>query len=77
MTRWSATIKHSCTGGAHRPAEEYQQVTRREWREFEEHFDRRKVELGNCARPYGTRCQHEHACFAAPSFKLTTECSSA
>lgn len=51
---------------AQRPAEEYKPVTDNEWREFEEHFDRRKVELGNCARPYGTRCQHEHACLRCP-----------
>lgn len=36
---------------AQRPAEEYHQVTGREWREFEEHFDRRKIELGNCGPP--------------------------
>ncbi|WP_084510239.1 hypothetical protein [Nocardia lijiangensis] len=28
------------------------------------HIDKRKVELGGCARPYGTGCQHEHACFS-------------
>jgi hypothetical protein len=55
---------------AQRPAEEYQQATRREWREFEEHFDRRKVELGNCARPYGTSCQHEHACLRCPVLQV-------
>src|SRR5204862_741124 len=27
-----------------------------------EHFDKRKVELGTCGRPYGTPCQHEFAC---------------
>lgn len=45
-----------------RPAEEYRPVTDAEWADFEEHFDLRKVELGACARPYGTGCQHEHAC---------------
>jgi hypothetical protein len=34
------------------------------------HFDRRKVELGNCARPYGTRCQHEHACLRCPVLQV-------
>jgi hypothetical protein len=29
-------------------------------------FDRRKVELGSCGRPYGTPCQHEHACVRCP-----------
>jgi hypothetical protein len=47
---------------ARRPEEEYRPVTEEEWQEFEEHFDKRKVELGSCGRPYGTRCQHEHAC---------------
>lgn len=35
------------------------------WREFQQHFRERKLELGECARPYGTPCQHEHACFSA------------
>ncbi|WP_406379330.1 site-specific integrase [Streptomyces sp. NBC_01618] len=43
-----------------RPEHEYGDVTPEEWAEFEEHFDKRKVELGNCARPYGSPCQHEH-----------------
>jgi hypothetical protein len=30
--------------------------------EFEEHFDKRRVELGSCGRPHGTACRHEHAC---------------
>lgn len=41
-----------------RPAEEYRPVTDTEWVGFEQHFDRRKVELGNCGRPYGTPCIH-------------------
>lgn len=45
-----------------RPADEYRPVTEPEWLGFEQHFDQRKVELGGCARPYGTPCQHEHAC---------------
>jgi hypothetical protein len=45
-----------------RSMDEYKPVTDAEWSEFEEHFDRRKVELGGCARPYGSACQHEHAC---------------
>ncbi|GAA3792318.1 hypothetical protein GCM10022206_35020 [Streptomyces chiangmaiensis] len=44
-----------------RPEGEYRDSTPDEWSEFEEHFDRRKVELGACGRPYGTPCQHEHA----------------
>jgi hypothetical protein len=56
---------------AQRPAEEYRAVTDGEWLEFEEHFDRRKVELGNCARPYGTKCQHEHACLRCPVLQVS------
>ena len=33
-----------------RSADEYKPVTNSEWSEFEEHFDRRKVELGDCTR---------------------------
>jgi hypothetical protein len=49
-----------------RPDDEYTPVTESEWAQFEEHFDKRKVELGSCARPYGTPCQHEHACIRCP-----------
>jgi hypothetical protein len=49
-----------------RPTEEYRQPNDTEWAEFEQHFDRRKVELGNCGRPYGTGCTHEHACLRCP-----------
>jgi hypothetical protein len=53
-----------------RPAEEYREATTAEWEEFEEHFDKRKVELGSCARPYGTPCQHEHACIRCPMLNV-------
>ncbi|WP_331732195.1 site-specific integrase (plasmid) [Streptomyces avidinii] len=53
-----------------RPAIEYGEVTEQEWAEFEEHFEKRKVELGNCARPYGTPCQHEHACIRCPVLQV-------
>jgi site-specific recombinase XerD len=49
-----------------RPPEEYRPPTDAEWTEFEDHFDKRKVELGTCGRPYGTPCQHEHACIRCP-----------
>lgn len=44
-----------------RPDHEFRDATSDEWDEFEEHFDKRKVEPGACGRPYGTPCQHEHA----------------
>ncbi|WP_327306049.1 site-specific integrase [Streptomyces sp. NBC_01298] len=53
-----------------RPEVEYGEVSPQEWNEFEEHFDKRKVELGNCARPYGTPCQHEHACIRCPMLQM-------
>ena len=53
-----------------RPGDEYRNVTEQEWTEFEEHFDKRKVELGGCARPYGTPCQHEHLCLRCPMLAI-------
>ncbi|MGV0109001.1 tyrosine-type recombinase/integrase [Arthrobacter sp. CP30] len=55
---------------AQRPTDEYTGVTEQEWADFEEHFDKRKVELGSCARPYGTPCQHEHACIRCPVLQV-------
>src|SRR5262249_10254244 len=54
---------------ADRPSEEYREPTEAEWTEFERHFTRRKVELGACARPYGTPCRHEHACLRCPMLR--------
>jgi integrase len=54
-----------------RPQEEYRPVNGDEWSDFEQHFDQRKVELGSCARPYGTGCQHEHACLTEMILKST------
>lgn len=45
-----------------RPASEYREPTQQEWAEFVEHFGQRKIALGNCRRPYGADCVHEHAC---------------
>ena len=53
-----------------RPTTEYRSPTSEEWQEFEEHFDLRKLELGNCGRPYGTPCTHEHACIRCPMLEL-------
>ena len=54
--------------GAARPVREYRTATVTEWDEFEAHFDKRKVELGQCGRPYATPCEHEHehACIRCP-----------
>ena len=60
----SPTQSHLARRRAMRPEHEYQPVTDTEWTEFEEHFDKRKLELGNCGRPYATPCSHEHACFS-------------
>ena len=53
-----------------RPSEEYKAVSQPEWTDFEEHFDKRKVELGSCARPYAAPCQHEHACVRCPMLQV-------
>jgi hypothetical protein len=45
-------------------------VTDAEWAEFEQHFDKRKVELGQCGRPYATPCEHEHACIRCPILRI-------
>ncbi|WP_433020058.1 tyrosine-type recombinase/integrase [Kribbella sp. CA-294648] len=45
-----------------RPFAELRPATSEEWAEFENHFLLRKVALGDCHRPYGTPCVHEHAC---------------
>jgi len=55
---------------AARPGSEYRPVTGAEWAEFEEHFDKRKVELGQCGRPYATPCEHEHACIRCPMLHI-------
>ncbi|MFF6888525.1 tyrosine-type recombinase/integrase [Streptomyces sp. NPDC012421] len=53
-----------------RPAEEYREPTEQEWRNFQEHFELRKVSLGTCGRPYGTPCKHEHACIRCPVLQI-------
>jgi integrase len=56
-----------------RPTHEYRAATATEWDEFEEHFDKRKVELGQCGRPYATACEHEHACIRCPMLHVDPE----
>jgi hypothetical protein len=56
---------------ATRPAEEHREPTTDEWREFQEHFHTRKLELGDCARPYGTPCRHEHSCLRCPMLRVS------
>ncbi|MDO0929834.1 site-specific integrase [Streptomyces sp. TG1A-8] len=55
---------------AARPTDEYREPTRDEWEDFQEHFDKRRVELGSCGRPYGTPCAHEHACIRCPMLSI-------
>lgn len=45
-----------------RPNDEYRDVTDAEWDEFEQHFAKRKIAIGDCMRAYGTDCVHEYAC---------------
>lgn len=58
------------TRRAARPAEEYREPTDQEWHEFQQHFLTRKLELGDCARPYGTPCIHEHSCIRCPMLRV-------
>lgn len=53
-----------------RDSSEYRDVTEDEWAEFEKHFQLRRVALGDCFRPYGTPCVHEHACIRCPHLRL-------
>lgn len=53
-----------------RPEAEYREPTDDEWREFQQHFELRKVELGTCTRPYGSPCRHAHACIRCPSLRV-------
>lgn len=55
---------------ATRPQTEYREPTAEEWREFQQHFQLRKLELGTCGRPYGTPCKHEHACIRCPMLRV-------
>ena len=61
---------HLAKRRAMRPEREYRPATAAEWDEFEQHFDKRKVELGQCARPYATPCAHEHACLRCPMLRI-------
>ncbi len=53
-----------------RPAVEYHEPTAAEWDAFGTHFRRRKMALGDCYRPYGTECPHEHACVRCPMLRM-------
>jgi hypothetical protein len=46
-----------------RPSDEYREPTVKELQVFADHFGRRRVELGDCVRPYGSGCTHEHGAF--------------
>lgn len=58
------------TRRAARPAEEYREPTDAEWTNFQQHFETRKLELGDCGRPYATPCNHEHACVRCPMLRV-------
>ncbi|MET8992227.1 hypothetical protein ABZW49_42845 [Nonomuraea wenchangensis] len=55
---------------AARPPEEYREPTDEEWAEFQQHFLLRRVELGNCGRPYAAPCHHEFACIRCPMLQV-------
>jgi hypothetical protein len=58
---------------AARPSEEYREPTDAEWQEFQKHFQLRKVALGTCGRPYGSVCQHEHACLRCAMLRVSPQ----
>jgi len=61
---------HLAKRRAFRPSHEYREPTESEWTEFAKHFRRRKLGLGDCYRPYGTYCPHEHACVRCPMLRM-------
>lgn len=42
--------------------EDYRPVEADEWDEFNEHFGKRQIAIGQCVRAFGTDCVHEYAC---------------
>ena len=56
-----------------RPAGEYREPTDQEWQEFQKHFQLRKLALGTCGRPYGSSCQHEHACLRCAMLRVSPQ----
>jgi hypothetical protein len=65
--------QHLAKRRAFRPPHEYREPTAAEWTEFAQHFRRRKPALGDCYRPYGTDCPHEHACVRCPMLRMDAE----
>jgi site-specific recombinase XerC len=61
---------HLARRRASRPSQEYRQPTEAEWKGFAQHFRRRRMALGDCYRPYGTDCPHEHACVRCPMLRV-------
>ena len=59
-TCWFISTSRGRWAGSGRSSEQ-RTATGDEWGEFEQHFLLRKVALGDCHRPYGTPCVHEHA----------------
>lgn len=64
---------HVARRRALRPTEEYREPTEAEWQDFEKHFRHRKMAPGDCYRPYGTDCPHEHACVRCPMLRMDPE----
>lgn len=60
---------------ATRPSDEYRQPSAEELQVFADHFGRRRVELGDCVRPYGSGCSHEHACIRCQFLTVHTSAS--
>jgi hypothetical protein len=61
---------HLAKRRAIRPDREYRPASAAEWDGFEQHFDKRKAELGQCGRPHATPCADEHACLRCPMLRI-------
>jgi hypothetical protein len=61
---------HLARRRASRPGQEYREPTTQEWEGFQQHFRRRRMALGDCYRPYGSDCPHEHACVRCPMLRM-------
>lgn len=61
---------HLARRRAFRPGHEYREPTETEWADFAQHFRHRRMALGDCYRPYGTDCPHEHACVRCPMLRM-------
>jgi len=68
--RSSGTTGSSSTSAARPARRGVPRTQRRRVAGLSGHFTLSKVALGTCDRPYGTPCQHEHACVRCPMLRV-------